>query len=81
MQSTIPAARHVRPLTRALASARAAGVPAYAVAEAARVSRSYLSMVASGEILPTAERAERIAAALGCGTAELFPTVVAVTHP
>jgi transcriptional regulator with XRE-family HTH domain len=73
--ATIPAARFVRPITRALNEARAAGIPAYAIARAADVSPGLLSRISSGQLPATPATAEAIAGALGRPRRELFPEV------
>lgn len=73
MQTMIPAARRVSPLTRALEEARAAGIPQWAVAEEAGISPALLSMVARGRIRATRSSCEAIARALGRQVSELFP--------
>lgn len=76
MTLAIPAARCVRlhvPLARALAEARALGVPSYAVAEAAGISPALLSMITRGRARATDENASAIAAALGRPVGEVFP--------
>jgi hypothetical protein len=60
-------------LARALAEARALGVPSYAVAEEAGISASLLSMMTRGRARVTDENAVAIAAALGRTVAEVFP--------
>lgn len=71
--ATIPAARHVRPLTRALTRARAIGIPQYAIAAEAGISESLLSMISNGRVPATPEVARRVASALGEPVAHLFP--------
>jgi transcriptional regulator with XRE-family HTH domain len=73
--ATIPAARRLPPLRRALNAARIQGVPAYIVAEEAGISKAMLSRVASGDVPATPETAKRIARALGCPVTQLFPGV------
>ena len=73
LELTIPAARRVRPLDRALSEARAAGIPARAVAEEAGISASLLSIIANGRAAVTPRTAEALARALGREVAELFP--------
>jgi transcriptional regulator with XRE-family HTH domain len=68
-----PAARAVTPLYRCLALARAAGIPAFAVASAARLAPSTLSEYAAGKASPSQEAAHRIAQALGVDVHNLFP--------
>jgi hypothetical protein len=63
----------VRPLARALAIARAAGIPARCVAEEAGISPALLSMVASGTVPATEATREGLARALGCSEKDLFP--------
>lgn len=70
---TIPAARRLRPLTRALNECRAAGIPAYCIAAEANISPAYLSMLSSGRVSPTATVAEDIAKAMGRRVGQLFP--------
>jgi len=73
LDATIPAARRVRPITRALSVARAAGVPQYAIAAEAGISEALLSMISHGDAPATPEVAKRIAQALGCSPRDLFP--------
>jgi hypothetical protein len=71
-----PAAQEVRPnvaLLTALAEARAFGVPAYAVASAADISASLLSMIARGRVRATPTNQAGISRALGRDVRELFP--------
>ena len=75
---TIPAARRVRPLARALTEAQAAGVPQWAVAEEAGISPALLSMIARGRTRATPEVATAIAQALGCPVGDLFPGLIPV---
>jgi transcriptional regulator with XRE-family HTH domain len=70
---SIPAARRVRPLSRAITRARVQGVPMYAIAEEAGITKGYLSDIASGKERPSLDVAARIAAALGDDVADLFP--------
>lgn len=76
LETTIPAARRVRPLARALTEAREAGVPQWAVAEEAGISPALLSMISRGRVPVSASAAEGIARALGRDVAELFPSVI-----
>jgi len=69
----IPAAARLSPLQRALAEARAAGCPQWAVADTAGISRSMLSRAASGESGVSERTAHAIAAALGRPVDSLFP--------
>jgi transcriptional regulator with XRE-family HTH domain len=73
LDTTIPAARRVRPLARALSQARLMGIPAWAVAEEAGVSEALLSMIANGRTPATDSAADAIARALGRSTRDLFP--------
>jgi transcriptional regulator with XRE-family HTH domain len=73
LETTIPAARRVRPLARALTEARAAGVPQWAVAEEAGISPGLLSTIARGKASATDTVAEAVARALGRPVRELFP--------
>jgi transcriptional regulator with XRE-family HTH domain len=74
---TIPASRHVRPITRAVAQARAAGVPAYAIAREANISQALLSMIVNGRAPVTRATGEKIAQALGVDVNEIFPELSA----
>jgi hypothetical protein len=73
LDTTIPAARRVRPLARALEEASAAGVPRWAVAEEAGISQALLSMLARGRTPVTDASAEAVARALGRPVRDLFP--------
>jgi transcriptional regulator with XRE-family HTH domain len=72
-ETTIPAARRVRPLSRALTELQALGIPAWAVAEEAGISPALLSMVARGRTSVSPSTAEAIGRALGRDPSELFP--------
>jgi hypothetical protein len=73
----VPAAKALRPnvpLLQALTEARAYGVPAYAVAAAARISPALLSGIARGKVRVTPANATAISRALGRDDVrELFP--------
>jgi hypothetical protein len=74
--SNIPAARQTRrrniPLAKALAEARALGVPQWAVAAEAQISPGLLSMIVRGAARATDANQQAIAAALGRRREELF---------
>jgi DNA-binding phage protein len=53
-------------LRRAIARSEKHGMTRYAIAKAAKMPRSQLTRVATGETLPRIDTAERIATAIGC---------------
>jgi transcriptional regulator with XRE-family HTH domain len=81
MHTMSPAASRLTPLRRALNLVRAQGIPQRAVAAEAGVPPSLLTMIASGERLPTPDVAARIASALGLEPEQLFPGLLSRAEP
>jgi transcriptional regulator with XRE-family HTH domain len=76
LELDIPAGRRIRPLDRALAQARAAGIPQRCVAEEAGISVSLLSQIVHGHAPVTPSTAAALARALGREPADLFPGLI-----
>ena len=53
-------------LRKAIAQAEKRGMTRYAIAKAARMPRSQLTRIATGETVPKVDTAERIALVIGC---------------
>jgi transcriptional regulator with XRE-family HTH domain len=62
------------PLLIAIARSRAQGRSAYRIAAQAKVHPSELSRWIHGRRKPSAAQAARVAKALGCAVADIFPT-------
>jgi transcriptional regulator with XRE-family HTH domain len=56
-------------LRTAIAQAERRGMTRYAIAKAAKMPRSQLTRIASGETVPKLDTAERIALVIGCRVA------------
>ena len=53
-------------LRKAIAEAEKRGITRYAIAKAAKMPRSQLTRIATGETVPKVDTAERIALVIGC---------------
>lgn len=53
-------------LRKAIAQAEKRGMTRYAIAKAAKMPRSQLTRIATGETVPKVDTAERIALVIGC---------------